>query len=95
MADILSNTGYLHSIQNNGSFSSVMEPFGSIAHCYAQEALTSLAPIETRKHYVWGGNYVGWYLEASPNLGVIQERVPSGSSKARHLQKKSEQFFML
>ena len=26
MADILSNTGYLHSIQNNGSFSSVIEP---------------------------------------------------------------------
>jgi mannose-6-phosphate isomerase-like protein (cupin superfamily) len=53
----------------------------------------SLASIKTGKQYVWGGNCDGWHLAASPNLSVIQERVPSGSSEARHLHKKAEQFF--
>lgn len=53
----------------------------------------SVASIETSKHYVWGGDCDGWHLAASPNLSVIQERVPSGSSEVRHLHNKAEQFF--
>lgn len=53
----------------------------------------SVASIETGKHYIWGGNCDGWHLAASPNLSVIQERVPSGSSEVRHLHNKAEQFF--
>ena len=48
---------------------------------------------KTGKHYVWGGNCDGWHLTATPNLSVIQERVPSGSSEVRHLHHRAEQFF--
>ena len=53
----------------------------------------SITSIQTGKHYVWGGNCDGWHLVASPNLSVIQERMPSDSSEVRHFHKKSEQFF--
>lgn len=53
----------------------------------------SIVSTQTGKHYVWGGNCDGWHLAASPNLSVIQERVPSGSSEVRHLHHKTEQFF--
>lgn len=53
----------------------------------------SIASIQTGEHYVWGGNCDGWHLVASPNLSVIQERVPSGSSEVRHLHNRAEQFF--
>lgn len=53
----------------------------------------SVVSIQTAKHYVWGGNCDGWYLAATPNLSVIQERVPSGSSEVRHLHNRAEQFF--
>lgn len=49
--------------------------------------------IRTGKHYVWGDNCDGWNLAASPNLSVIQERVPGGSSEVRHLHNRAEQFF--
>jgi len=55
----------------------------------------SIASIQTGKHYVWGGNCDGWHLAASPNLSVIQERVPSGSSEVRHLHNRAEQFFYI
>jgi mannose-6-phosphate isomerase-like protein (cupin superfamily) len=53
----------------------------------------SIASIQTGKHYVWGGNCDGWHLAASPNLSVIQERVPTGTSEVRHLHNRAEQFF--
>lgn len=53
----------------------------------------SVASAQTGKHYIWGGNCDGWHLVASPNLSVIQERVPSGSSEVRHLHNRAEQFF--
>ena len=53
----------------------------------------SVASIQTGKHYVWGGNCDGWHLAASPNLSMIQERVLSGSSQARHLHNEAKQFF--
>jgi mannose-6-phosphate isomerase-like protein (cupin superfamily) len=53
----------------------------------------SIASIQTGKHYDWGATCDGWHLVASPNLSVIQERVPSGSSEVRHLHNRAEQFF--
>jgi len=53
----------------------------------------STASTETAKHYVWGEVCDGWHLLASPNLSVIQERVPSGASEIRHLHSRAEQFF--
>lgn len=52
-----------------------------------------VASIQTGKHYIWGGNCDGWHLAASPNLSVIQERVPPGSSEVRHRHNRAEQFF--
>ena len=52
-----------------------------------------MASIETGRHYTWGGNCDGWHLAESPNLSVIQERVPTGSSEVRHLHNRAEQFF--
>ena len=51
--------------------------------------------IKNALHYNWGGNCDGWHLAASPNLSVIQEHVPSGSSEVRHLHNKAEQFFYI
>jgi mannose-6-phosphate isomerase-like protein (cupin superfamily) len=53
----------------------------------------AITSIRTGKHYVWGGNCDGWHLAATPNLSVIQERVPSGSAEVRHLHNRAEQFF--
>jgi mannose-6-phosphate isomerase-like protein (cupin superfamily) len=53
----------------------------------------SIVSIKNGKHYVWGGNCDGWHLVTSDALSVIQERVPEGSSEARHLHNMAEQFF--
>jgi len=53
----------------------------------------SISSIKTGKHYSWGVDCDGWHLADTPNLSVIQERVPSGSSEVRHLHNWSEQFF--
>lgn len=53
----------------------------------------TIVSIKNAKHYVWGGNCDGWHLATSDKLSVIQERVPQGSSEARHLHEKAEQFF--
>lgn len=54
-----------------------------------------ITSIENGEHYLWGGNCDGWHLARSEALSVIQERVPAGSSEARHLHKKAEQFFYI
>lgn len=53
----------------------------------------AIASIKTGKRYVWGGDCDGWHLAATPNLSVIQERVPGGSAEVRHLHNRAEQFF--
>jgi hypothetical protein len=58
-----------------------------------QRQSMSVASIETGNHYVWGGNCDGWHLAASPNLSVIQERAPSGSSEVCHLHNKAYPLF--
>lgn len=52
-----------------------------------------VSSIKSGKHYSWGVGCDGWHLAATPNLSVIQERVPGGSSEERHLHNRSEQFF--
>jgi mannose-6-phosphate isomerase-like protein (cupin superfamily) len=53
----------------------------------------SITSTDMAEHYVWGGNCDGWHLAVSPDLSVIQERVPCGSSEVRHLHNRAEQFF--
>lgn len=46
-------------------------------------------------HYSWGSKCDGWQLAKTPNLSVIQERVPQGSGEAKHYHSVAEQFFFI
>ena len=54
-------------------------------------------PIEiaSAEHYFWGENCEGWHLVRSPELSVIQERMPPHTSEVRHHHEKSRQFFFV
>lgn len=47
----------------------------------------------TAVHYLWGGTCDGWHLLRSPDLGVIEERVPAGAGETAHLHRRARQFF--
>jgi mannose-6-phosphate isomerase-like protein (cupin superfamily) len=49
----------------------------------------------TAEHYTWGQNCDGWHLLKSPEVSIIQERMPPGTSETRHLHNKSRQFFFI
>ena len=49
----------------------------------------------TAQHYTWGSTCDGWHLLSDPNLSVIQEAMPPGSSEVRHLHLKAQQFFFV
>ncbi len=53
----------------------------------------SITSINNSRHYKWGEDCDGWHLVSSNNLSVIQERMPPGTSEARHYHEKSEQYF--
>jgi mannose-6-phosphate isomerase-like protein (cupin superfamily) len=44
-------------------------------------------------HYQWGGVCDGWHLLRSPELSVIEERMPAGAEEQRHFHRRSRQFF--
>jgi mannose-6-phosphate isomerase-like protein (cupin superfamily) len=48
---------------------------------------------ENAEHYSWGESCDGWHLVKSPELSIIQERVPAGGAEVRHLHLKAQQFF--
>lgn len=48
---------------------------------------------ETAAHYTWGAGCDGWILSPSPDLMVIQERMPPGTAEQRHFHSKARQFF--
>jgi mannose-6-phosphate isomerase-like protein (cupin superfamily) len=56
------------------------------------DAARPISP-ETAEHYVWGGACDGWHLVRSPDLSIIQERMPPGTSEARHRHRRARQFF--
>src|ERR1700722_17042245 len=59
---------------------------------------TMKTSIASAEHYTWGdpnNPCDGWYLLRTPELSVIEERMPPGTSEERHLHKKSRQFFYL
>ncbi len=57
--------------------------------------MTKPTSIATAEHYVWGGVCDGWHLLRSPELSVIQERVPPGGRETRHRHGWSRQFFFV
>ena len=46
-------------------------------------------------HYTWSAACDGWHLVQSDGLSVIQERMPPGTTEARHRHGASRQFFFV
>jgi mannose-6-phosphate isomerase-like protein (cupin superfamily) len=49
-------------------------------------------------HYTWGGEENpcdGWHLVRTPELSVILERMPPGTSEVRHYHELARQFFFV
>lgn len=51
--------------------------------------------INNSEHYKWGDNCDGWFLLNKPNLSVIQEKMPPGTSEHRHFHTHSQQLFYI
>ena len=47
----------------------------------------------TAEHYTWGDRCDGWHLVRTPDLSIIEEQMPSGTSEARHHHVQARQFF--
>ena len=47
------------------------------------------------EHYTWGNNCDGWYLVRTPELNIIAERMPPGTSETRHHHVRARQFFFV
>lgn len=47
------------------------------------------------EHYTWGNNCDGWHLLKSDSLSMIEERMPPGTSEARHYHEKAQQLFYI
>jgi len=47
----------------------------------------------TAEHYTWGGSCDGWILAPSPDMMVIEERMPAGTNERRHHHERARQFF--
>ena len=49
------------------------------------------------EHYTWGGtnggDCDGWHLVRTPELSIIEERMPAGASEVRHHHVRARQFF--
>jgi mannose-6-phosphate isomerase-like protein (cupin superfamily) len=48
---------------------------------------------KTAEHYTWGANCDGWHLVKTPDLSVIEERMPAGTFETRHSHTRARQFF--
>lgn len=47
----------------------------------------------TAPHYTWADVCDGWKLVDTPNLSVIQERMPTGTQEVQHRHSRVRQFF--
>ena len=54
-----------------------------------------LISTENAERYRWGNGCDGWHLVKTPELSVIQERVPPGKAEVRHYHRTSQQFFFV
>jgi mannose-6-phosphate isomerase-like protein (cupin superfamily) len=59
----------------------------------------TIISIKTAEHYKWGGPNKdaadGWYLVKSPDLHIIEEGMPSGTSETLHHHVHARQFFLV
>jgi mannose-6-phosphate isomerase-like protein (cupin superfamily) len=51
--------------------------------------------IATAVRYEWGQRCEAWHFVNRPSLSVIRERMPPGSSEARHFHTNARQFFFV
>jgi mannose-6-phosphate isomerase-like protein (cupin superfamily) len=56
-----------------------------------------MQPVEigNAEHYIWGDGCDGWHLLKTPDLSVIQERVPTGKTEILHFHRRAAQFFYI
>ncbi|MGE5702194.1 MAG: cupin domain-containing protein [Clostridia bacterium] len=47
------------------------------------------------EHYIWGSLCDGWHLVKQPELSIIHERMPHGTSEVRHYHEQARQFFFV
>ena len=47
----------------------------------------------TAEHYTWGDGCDGWFLVRTPELHIIEERMPAGASERPHHHVRARQFF--
>ncbi|QMU31286.1 cupin domain-containing protein [Adhaeribacter radiodurans] len=47
------------------------------------------------EHYSWGNNCEGWHLVKTPQLSIIQERMPAGAAEKIHYHRVAQQFFYI
>ncbi|MDH4275577.1 MAG: cupin domain-containing protein [Gammaproteobacteria bacterium] len=50
---------------------------------------------DNAEHYTWGEVCDGWHLLNTPDLSVIQERVPPGAAEVMHYHECAHQFFFV
>lgn len=54
---------------------------------------------QSAEHYKWGGPHAsdcdGWHLVKTPDLSVIEELMPPGTSEVRHSHQHARQFFFV
>jgi mannose-6-phosphate isomerase-like protein (cupin superfamily) len=55
--------------------------------------VTAAVNIDTALHYKWGADCDGWVLGPSPDILVVQERMPPKTSEQRHFHSVARQFF--
>ncbi len=60
-------------------------------------APTKVVSTVNAEHYQWGGpagtDCDGWHLVRTPQLSIIEESMPPGTSEARHYHVPARQFF--
>ncbi|HTH52706.1 MAG TPA: cupin domain-containing protein [Edaphobacter sp.] len=47
------------------------------------------------EHYTWGDQCDGWFLVRTPELNIIEERMPPGTQEVRHHHARARQFFFV
>ncbi|MGA1857896.1 cupin domain-containing protein [Azospirillum sp. 11R-A] len=67
------------------------EPKSEGSRCWPEA--TVKRSVENAEHYHWGDRCDGWVLSPSPDMMVIQERMPAGTVERRHVHGKARQFF--
>lgn len=50
---------------------------------------------DNAQHYTWGNRCDGWFLVRTPDLNIIEEVMPPGTSEARHHHQRARQFFFV